>query len=556
MSGRCALLSCVRGVIASGAGVMLAAGGLVAPTPVLAANAPANVTAAPDTFLIQAYDVSGVTRLTSDEVERAVYAHVGPHRSKDDVEAARKALQDAYAAKGLDAVIVEVPVQSPAAFAQGIVDIAVNEVPVGQVVVKGSRFHSLWLARDQVPSLQEGKPVDFKALQADIANANRFPDRPVSPSFKPGLVPGTLDVDLAVDDARPYHASVQLDNDASPNTTPTRLTASARYTNLWQKGQTATFTYVVAPENRRETEVFAGSYTIPFIGTPWLLAISGYHSNSNVAALGGSDVLGKGYQVGIRAIYQLPSDKVRQSFSFGPDYKAFDQNISVAGAAVSTAPIHYIPLEVQYAISGATAHASWSLTLGSTLGLRALKYHYCIVSSTTGTCTATTEFEGRSYNASENFYRGNLNFNYSYAFDSDVIAEFRLSGQIADSPLVTNEQISAGGLSSVRGYYSAEAVGDNGIEPSLELRSPTFASHFGHWLSEARFYGFADSAFLKVLDPQGARTGYRLFGLGGGLRARILDHFSGDILVGVPLLKGPTTRAGDPRIGFQVKGDF
>lgn len=510
---------------------------------------------APDTFTIEAFDVTGVTKLSTNEIERTIYPHTGPGRTRDDVEAARKALQEAYAAKGYGAVIVDVPVQNHASFAQGIVQISVSEAPLGQVRVIGSRFHSLWIARDQIPALIEGEPVNLQALQTQVGAANHFPDRTIDPQFKPGRVPGEIDVDLKVTDQHPLHASVELDNDASPATSLLRLTATARYTNLFQTGQAASLTYVVAPENRNDTEVFAGSYTAPILNSPWTLSLSGYHSNSNVASLGGSSVLGRGFQVGFRVLYRLPTTGITQSLSIGADFKDFKQNIEVNGVAVTTAPITYVPLEVQYALSGATEHTSYDLSLGTTMGLRAIKEVVCIEQS--GVCVLADAFQNREQYSTENFVRGNLSLDFSYAFKDDMIAAFRLNGQLADSHLITNEQFAAGGMQSVRGYYSSEAVGDNGIAPSLELRSPSIAPLVGRWLNDARFFGFADTAFIHVNDTlAGQHADFKMIGVGGGLRVRLLDRFSGEVLGAVPITNGPVTTKFHPRVNFQIKGDF
>lgn len=510
---------------------------------------------APDTFFIQAFDVTGVTKLTTAEVERLVYARSGPGRTKDDVEAARKALQDAYAAKGFGAVIVDIPVQDHDAFAQGLVQIAVSEAPVGQLRVTGSRFHSLDVARHQVPSLAQGQPINLKALQAEVSAANHFPDRSLNPQFKPGKVPGELDVDLAMTDQHPGHANFDLNNDAAPNTRPLRLSVGVRYTNLFQTGQSITATYVVAPEKRKDTEVFAGSYTVPILNSPWTISLSGYHSNSNVSSLGGSAVLGKGFQVGARLLYRLTSAGTSQNISFGLDFKDFKQKITVNGVQASSAPIKYVPFELQYALSGATEHTSYDLSLGTTVGLRLFHQTVCIVVSTI--CVPADAFQNREQFSYENFVRGNLSADFSYAFKNDTIAAFKLAGQLADSHLISNEQFAAGGQQTVRGYYSSEAVGDTGIEPSLELRSPSFATLFGSWLTEARAYTFADGAFLHVDNAQtGQHRGYRLISIGGGVRARLFSHFTGEVMGGVPLTAGPFTKPFHPRVNFQIKGDF
>lgn len=520
-----------------------------------ASATPAGAERAPDKFFVQAYDISGVTVLPASEIERLVYAYSGPDRTDADVEAARKALQDAYAARGYGAAVVEVPLQEREAFAQGVIRIAVNEVPVGQVRVTDSRYHSLWVARRQVPSLVEGKPLNIPALQADMTQANRFPDRTLNPIFKPGRAPGTIDVDINMDDQRPLHASLDLNNDASPATTQLRAIGTVRYTNLFQTGHAATFTYIVSPLKRTETEVFSGSYTFPLLRTPWSFAISGYYSNSNIAALGGTNVLGNGYQIGARAIYHLASSGSQQQFSFGFDYKNFKQNILVAGVPTSTAPIRYLPIELEYTVAGGSEKVNYAVTLGTTIGLRAIRPKVC--ASLTGPCVLVDAFRNREQFSNENFVRGDLSVDLSYAFKNDIVAAFRLNAQLADSHLITNEQFSAGGLRSVRGYYSSEAVGDNGIGPSLELRSPSLAGSFGKWLTEARFFAFGDASFLRVLNPLPEQTSsFTLVGLGGGLRVRLFDRISGEVLGAVAMTSGPVTKRGSPRVSFDVKGEF
>jgi hemolysin activation/secretion protein len=412
-----------------------------------------------------------------------------------------------------------------------------------------------------VPSLQEGKPIDFKALQGDLAIANRFPDRSINPEFKPGRVPGTVDVDLRMTDERPLHASVSLNNDASPSTTPLRTSASVRYSNLWQAGHSLAFTYIVAPQNRAETEVFSGSYTWPLLSSPWTFSLSGYHSNSNIAAAGGSAVLGKGYQIGLRATWQLPSTRTNQTISFGPDFKNFQQKILVGTTLANSAPIRYIPFEIAYSLAGGSDRASYQVGLTSTVGLRAIRGEVCITVS--GICVPADSFQNREQFSYENFVHVNLNLEYNRNLTSDIEANFRLAGQLADSHLVTNEQFAAGGLRSVRGYYSAEAVGDDGVSTNLEVRLPSLANWLAargsllRWLNDARVFAFADTAHLYIRNAtQGQTSQFHLVGVGGGLRWRMFDKISGELVGAVPLTNGSVTRRGDPRVSFEMRGEF
>jgi hemolysin activation/secretion protein len=551
-----------RFVVRFRAGVALAA---LAATMSTGANAQdsagqPSITTAPAKFLVAAFDVTGVTILESAAIERAVYPFLGPDRSFDDVEAARKAVQDAYAAKGYESVQVDIPPQPGDIFAEGVVQLRVTEAPVGEVRIAGAKYHSNDLVRRQMAALEPGKPLNLKTLQADLSDANRFPDRTIIPSFKSGKIPGTVDVELKVKDSLPLHGSIEINNDHSPSTEPLRVTASLRYTNLWQRGHTISASYIVAPQNRKQTEVISGAYNAPLLGTPWTMVLYGYKSNSNIAALGGSNVLGNGYQIGMRAMYRLPAEKTYQSLSFGIDYKNFNQNIFVAGQQASMAPIEYAPLSVGYSLSAADDNETFDLTLGATLGLRIFKKFRCFNTDPNvlpADCPLFDQFKNKDLDASENFAHFNLDLNYTRVLPKDFIGAIRVSAQLADSHLVTNEQFAAGGLTSVRGYFQSEAVGDEGISSSFELRSPSLAPYLPAFVGELRLFGFADLGRVRikrVLPDQ--QSYFDLAGVGGGVRVRLFDRISGEFSVGVPLINGPSTPRGDLRSLFSAKGEF
>ncbi|MGI9377550.1 MAG: ShlB/FhaC/HecB family hemolysin secretion/activation protein [Tsuneonella suprasediminis] len=521
--------------------------------------------------MITAIDVVGVTKLSNSEIERIIYPFLGPGRSEEDVTAAQKALQAAYVSKGYEAVEVEIPIQPSDRFAQGIVQLAVHEVPLGDVRVVDARHHSPEAVRADVPSLVEGQPIDIAALQRDVADANRFPDRTITPRFRAGAQPGTVDVELKVDDSSPLHASVELNNDNSPNTEPLRASGTLRYTNLWGQGHTLSVTGSIAPQDPDQSAVISASYNAPLIGTPWSFLLYGYKSNSNVAALGGTNVLGNGYQIGFRATYRLPSENTFQQISFGPDFKSFKETLSLDGTDLLPTRIRYVPLVAEYFLSGGSEKETFGLTLGVTGGIRVMKrldcfeYPAAIIPDGVVTCTLpgggtgalADQFSGRTTAASENFVHLNLDLNYTRFLPKDWQAAFRFSGQLADSSLVTNEQFSLGGMSNLRGYYVSEAVGDDGFVSSIELRTPSFGTTFGSFVDEMRLFAFSDAGYARVRIPAVGQTDdFRMISVGGGLRFDLLNLLTGEVLVGVPLRDGPTSEAGDPRYSFSVRGAF
>ena len=523
--------------------------------------------------MISAIDVVGVTKLSNADIERIIYPFLGPDRSEVDVAAAQKALQAAYAARGFEAVEVEIPIQPSERFAQGIVQLAVHEVPLGEVRVVDAKHHSGESVRADVPSLIVGQPIDIAALQREVAEANRFPDRTITPRFRAGVQPGTVDVELKVDDKSPFHASVELNNDNSPNTKPLRASGTLRYSNLWGEGHTLSVTGSIAPQDLDQSAVVSGSYNAPLVGTPWGFLLYGYRSNSNVAALGGTNVLGNGYQIGLRATYRLPNQNNFQQISFGADFKSFREKLTLEDAELQPTQIRYVPLVAEYMLSGGSENEVYGLTLGVTGGLRVVRRGVCFESPYQegfipdgvptcrlpkgGTGIPQDQFSGRAVDASENFVHLNLDLNYTRMLRRGWQVALRFAGQFADSSLVTNEQFSLGGMSNIRGYYVSEAVGDDGFISSVELRTPNFGPSLASFIDEVRLFAFSDAGYARVRAPSTGQTdAFRLVSVGGGLRFDLLNLFTGEALIGVPLRKGPTTDKGDPRYSFTIRGEF
>lgn len=528
----------------------------VAPPQAPEAVAAPTIVPTPASFMIAAFDVTGVSKLPAGEVERIIYPFLGPDRTQDDVEKARKAVQDAYAGHGFEAVVVEVPPQRAEIFAQGLIEIRVNEAPVGAIQVTGAKHHSSKDVLAAVPSLVPGQPVDFKALQSELADANHYPDRQVSPSFKAGKLPGTIDVNLKVKDSLPLHGSVELNNDNSPNTSALRATASLKYSNLWGAGHTLSLSVIGAPQRRSDSMVYSGSYAAPLFGTPWTLVAYGYKSNSNIAALGGSSVLGNGYQFGARAIYALSGEKANHSFSFGLDFKDFKQDVSVGGVNVSKAPIRYVPIVLGYGFSQNGDKTALELNLNATLGLRVFKITRCI-DPTAVVCQPEDQFTNKDFDSAENFAHINFDATLTRAFAGDWVIAAKAAGQYADGHLVTNEQFAAGGQSTVRGYYQSEIVGDRGATASLEFRTPSIATALASFVDELRFYTFAEAGITSVINPLPDQISrYTIGTYGGGARLKLFGHVSGEFNIGIPVRDGPTSRRGDPRITFTAKGEF
>lgn len=519
---------------------------------------------APARFFIEAFDVAGNTLLEPGQIERAVYPFLGPDRSIADVEAAIAALTALYAARGYQSVGVAV---AGTTANDRIVQLAVTEARLGRVTVAGNRYVGERAIRRSIPALVEGEVPDLAAAQRQLGTLDRIADRRVTPEITPGAVPGTLDVVLRVDDDLPYHAGATLSNDHAPNTSDLRLSFNARATDLWQRGHTLSLAYLIAPERREDAEVISGSYLAPIGGSAWSVLVFGYKSNSDIALLGGANVLGDGYAIGVRGILALPSfGSFTHSVNFGFDYKDFNESTNVPDTDLIRAPVRYIPLAATYTVTRSGAKSAFNGGIGVTAGVRAFNERISPGFEPDGRPVPPESiFANRRVGARENFVHVNVDADYTRTLggpdgrEAEVLA--RVAAQYANGPLISNEQFSAGGLSSVRGYLQSEAVADDGVSGTFELRSPAIAA--GWALQALRLYGFVDGAYLQSRRPQPEEQyKYTLISVGVGARLEMLRFLSGDVVLGLPLSNSSDSRnpeyteTGDANVFFSVKGEF
>ncbi|MGX6566592.1 hypothetical protein [Cupriavidus necator] len=94
---------------------------------------------------------------------------------------------------------------------------------MGRVRVVGAEYNSPLEVREVVPASAEGVVFGFSQAQTELTALNRSVKRPVVPLVRQGAMPGTMDVDLTVDDSSPWRASVGLNNGYSAERSCARL---------------------------------------------------------------------------------------------------------------------------------------------------------------------------------------------------------------------------------------------------------------------------------------------------------------------------------------------
>jgi hemolysin activation/secretion protein len=489
--------------------------------------------------------VTGSTLLPAERVEEAIYPFLGPGKTAADVEHARAALEGLYQDSGFATVSVSIPPQSISE-SGGVIVLRATERPVERLRVVGSRFFLPSDIKRKSPSLAPGTVPNMRKVTHDLIALNGLPDRQVQPSLRPGRLPDTVDVDLDVTDTLPLHGSVEVNNRYNADTTATRLSASLSYGNMFQRGDTASLGYQVAPENVRDAEISSASYLFHIPDSRLSLLLNYLHSNSNVTALGTTDVVGRGTTAGFRVLIPLNSTgSFSHSFSLGWDYKRYYELDYFKPTQTATrAPVTYYPLSAAYGAHWTQTRSTTDLSLSLEFGLPAFG-------------SSRTAFEQKAYDAPPGFSiaRATVTHEQDLPYGAQLWAS--VTGQLSDDPLVSSEQLGVGGADSVRGYLEAETLGDYGASVQTELRSPSVAKYLGAKLHSWRFHLFYDAGFVDVNRPlPDTTTNYRLESAGIGSRINIWGYLNGVLQDAQTFNHGPDTKAGTNRVLFRVYGEF
>ena len=495
-------------------------------------------------FYVREYRVSGSKLLTNAEVGRAVYPYLGPQRSADDVEQARAVLEKSYHDKGFQTVSVTVPQQDPR---RGVIRLEVVEGKVGRLRVNGAKWFLPSKIKRDAPSLGEGNVPDFNNVSKEIVALNRNADRRVTPSLRAGVVPGTVDIDLAVEDKLPLHGSLELNNRNSPDTTGLRLNGALSYANLFQMGHTLGANFQIAPQRLDDAQVYSGYY-LARVSDGTSLMLTATKQNSDVSTIGGAASTGRGEILGLRALYDLPTtDKFYQNLSLGIDYKNLSENL-IIGKDVIASPIEYYPLSATYGATWMGEKGFTEMNHTLTFGLR-------------GIGSNQTDYSNKRYKADGNFVtlRSDAAHTHDLKGGSQIFG--KLQTQVANRPLVNSEQFSGGGHGTARGYLESTSLGDNGVFATAELRSPSLIGNPkpGDTASDDwRFHAFADAGLLDIWDAlPGQQSQFGFASVGLGTRFKLAGHYNGSLDIATPLIdKQPTADHGDIRVTFRSWADF
>jgi hemolysin activation/secretion protein len=496
------------------------------------------------TFPIAGFLVEGNTLLPPEAVQDTLEGMIGPGKKSSDVETARDTLEKLYHAKGYPTVLVAIPEQR---VQEGIIRLDVIESKIAKVATVGNRYITAEKVLKGLPSIRPGEVLYTPDVQKEVGKENENADVKVTPSLSQGSEAGTVDVDIKVEDKLPLHASLEVSNRYSPNTTPLRLNAVIHYDNLWQRDNSLSLQYQTSPLNASQVEVGAVAYSLP---APWNLnhtiLLSGIWNSSNTGFGEGFTSIGNGHMFGLRYVLPLPGfTNYTHNLIIGLDYKDFQNSTLQLGGKSSgvTPPVTYFPLSFMYTSYLADPRGVTQFSTGLNMAFR-------------GLISDETAFAGNRFDAQGNYLYATGCVERTQDLIAGTKVFVKADGQVSDAPLINNEQYAGGGLENVRGYKETDALGDCAVHCTVELHAPEMAaSHgIGNGKLKCTPFAFYDVAHLSVLDAlPGQQASFDLEGTGVGVKGMYDKCLEYETCWATALSSTEHTRAGDSMVQFKVK---
>jgi hemolysin activation/secretion protein len=489
-------------------------------------------------FVLRHVAIAGALAIPHARLVTAYQPYLGKKVSQADLANMASAVSEVYRSAGFHLSRAIVPVQD---IQEGRLRLEVIEGSITEVALKGDGADQFGV-RAMLDVVVAEIPSRLSTLERQLLLINGRPGVRIQDTGLEEIGTATGRFRLIVE-LKTWHVytSFGIDNLGSSSVGPWQSYATAAFNSYLTPGDALVLNLSTTPADPRQLAFGRLSYEVP-VGTDGArIGASGFYSevwpgdfrhlyNDNTKTQSfefhGSIVPLQSQQSSLTLTAGLGFSDVREQDVFGPIYNDH---------------IRTINLSLDYQIKDNIGGINY-LTLGFRQGLDLL-----------GASHSDDDFLSRD-GASSTFSALNFWYTRYQTLNDAWSAKLSGAGQWASGPLFTSQQFYLGGLAFGRGYGSAEISGDNGIAGSLELRFDQKVS-YRYW-SGYQLYSFVDAGTAWNAGYNFGE-GLSLVSVGGGARLFLIDDWTADIGVAVPLsYRAPDNSSRSARLLFSLSSAF
>jgi hemolysin activation/secretion protein len=352
---------------------------------------------------------------------------------------------------------------------------------------------------------------------------NRNPFRTTNLVFTPSNVPGIADIELVTEDQYPWRVYAGVDNTGINPSGANRWYGGFNWGNAF--GLDHIFTYqFTSGSSYNDFWAHTVNYTAPLSWRHTLDLYGGFSKvRSAVPATLGTFTHGVSAQASLRYEIPLPSrSSFLEEFTWGFDWKLTNTNLFDGTEVFFNNTVNLTQVMVNYNAGLETEYSKNSATL---------EIFYSPGRWLPGQTVA--DFSSLRAGARNAYVYSRVALASIVRMVKNFTFEPTIRAQISSCNLLSSEQFSLGGYSTIRGYEEREVNTDNAVILNAEIRTPGFSPiWFSDWWKrhvhdELKFlyfmdYGYGHNHKLAFGEP----TFQWLWGTGFGLRYASPKYFS------------------------------
>ena len=486
--------------------------------------------------LVKAYKITGASVIDGAELESLVAPHVGTDMELAELEKVAELLTAEFKDRGYSLARAYIPAQE---IKDGIVEIAVLEGRVGEIIVKGNQNYSgEFIKRGFIPVVRDGA-VKQSSLEKSLLVLNEYPDLKATAVLEAGKESGTSDIVVTVEDKLPLHLELDYDNFGTESVSKNRFgmeVSLGRF--LMVEGSSLSLRGVVGSDPK-SYHYGRASYLLPINGYGTKLGFLGYGGDFDVGqALAEFNITATTW--GYSPYLTHPFVKTRtQNLTGEFGFESKDATQWVLGSLFSRDKLRMLRMGLNYDWIDSTGRNLISLSV-----FQGLEEAFGGMEN--------NDTKSSRFGADNRFTKAYVNWARVQKVTDRVSILIRGAGQASTRPLVVTEQFFIGGADSVRGYPLGEFLGDDGYNVSTELRVSPLPNQ-----EILQLALFVDHGGVSIKDPPpGIKKYHQLTGAGYGFRLSMPYNINGRFDVGFPVKPAKASSGDRPTLYIQAAVRF
>ncbi len=475
---------------------------------------------------VKRVEVLGSTAFTKAELVKVVKPFVGKNLTFEQLLAIRTAITNFYTSRGYTTSGAFLPPQD---ISSGAIKVQVIEGRLERVQIKGLKHLKNSYVRSRVEASAK-TPVNIRRLEAALQLLQQDPLlRQVQAELTAGTTPGRNVLVVNLKEAQPLSSALIVDNRETPGVGSLRGTAVLSHNNLLGLGDRLDAEFGLT----QGVSSYNLNYELPVNARDGRVNIRYSNGRNRVVEqpFAPLDIKGRSqtYSVGFRQpLIRTPSSEfalglavdLRRSQTFLFEDKPFSFTQGPEDGESKVSVVRFTQDWVNRSSSSVlAARSQFSFGLG-----------------VLGATLNNTGTDGRFL-----AWLGQFQWLQALNESKDAALVVRAVAGLTGDSLLPLEQFSIGGIDSVRGYRTDQAVGDDGVIGSVEVRLPIVRSRNGFGLLQ--LVPFVDAGTVWSNGDEADLDSNTLVSTGLGLRWQLNNSLSARLDWGIPLV--PVERRGD-----------